>query len=270
MKSIKLSDTNFSHARTSTDIQISKYIIWDRNVSLNDDLVIFTDNQMMGAHNYTGKKIGIIMEPRAVNGGPYDWAKDNFNQLDLILTYDKDLLEISDTFKFYPHSGCWIFPDDQKIHPKTKLLSIISSEKRQTVGHNLRHSIVNICREKNIDIDVFGRGYTPIENKKYGLSDYAYSVVIENSKCDYYFTEKLIDSFVTGTVPIYWGCPSIGDFFNEKGMIIFNDEVDFIDKINNLTFEKYVEMLPYIQENFDKALNYLMMENWIIENNLID
>jgi len=53
-------------------------------------------------------------------------------------------------------------------------------------------------------------------------------------------------------------------------MIIFNDEVDFIDKINNLTFEKYVEMLPYIQENFDKALNYLMMENWIIENNLID
>ena len=129
MKSIKLSDTNFSHARTSNDIQISKYIIWDRNISLNDDLVIFTDNQMMSAHNYTGKKIGIIMEPRAVNGGPYDWAKDNFNQLDIILTYDKDLLEISDKFKFYPHSGCWIFPDDQKIHPKTKLLSIISSEK---------------------------------------------------------------------------------------------------------------------------------------------
>jgi hypothetical protein len=270
MRSIKISDSNFSHARTSTDIQISKHIIWDRNISLNDDLVIFTDNQMMGAYNYTGKKIGIIIEPKDINSGIYEWVKDNFNQFDKILTYDKELLDISDKFKFYPHSGCWIFPDDQKIYPKTKLLSIISSEKRQTIGHNLRHTIVDICKKNNIDVDVFGRGYNPIGNKKYALSDYAYSIVIENSKSNYYFTEKLIDSFVTGTIPIYWGCPLIEDFFNEKGMIIFENEIDFIDKINNLTIERYIKMLPYIQENFDKALNYLMMENWIIENNLID
>jgi hypothetical protein len=270
MKSIKLSDANFSHARTSTDIQISKYIVWDRNVSLSDDLIIFTDNQMMIAHNYVGKKIGIIMEPKVINERIYEWVKDNFTQFDKILTYDKELLEISDKFKFYPHSGCWIFPDNQKIHPKTKLLSIISSEKRQTVGHNLRHSVIETCKENNIEIDIFGRGYNPIENKKYGLNDYAFSVIIENSKSNYYFTEKLIDSFVTGTVPIYWGCPLISDFFNEKGIIVFENEIDFIEKVNTLTLEKYIEMLPYIKENFDNALNYLMMENWIIENNLID
>jgi len=269
MKSIKLSDTNFSHAKTSTDIQLSKYIIWDRNISLNDDLVIFTDNQMMSAHNYTGKKIGIIMEPKVINGVIHEWVRNNFELFDKILTYDKELLDISDKFKFYPHCGCWIFPHDQKIQNKTKLLSIISSEKRQTIGHNLRHHIIKICKEKKIDLNVFGRGYNPIDNKKYALCDYAYSVVIENSKCDYYFTEKLIDSFVTGTVPIYWWCPSIGNFFNEKGMIIFYNEIDFLETIYNLTFKKYIEMLPYVKENFDKALNYLMMENWIVENNLI-
>jgi hypothetical protein len=270
MKSIKLLDSNFFGHKTTTDIQTSKYIIWDRNISLKDDLVIFTDNQMMSAHHFTGKKIGIIIEPKAINEKIYEWVKDNFTQFDKILTYDKELLKISDKFKFYPHGGCWVYPEDQKIHPKTKLLSIISSEKRQTVGHKLRHKIIEICKEKNIDVDVFGRGYNIIDNKKHGLSNYAYSIIIENSKSDYYFTEKLIDCLVTGTVPIYWGCPSIGNFFNEKGLIIFNDEIDFIRKVNNLTPEKYIEMLPYVKENFYKALNFLMIENWIIENNLID
>lgn len=270
MKSIKLSDTNFSHAKTSNDIQISKQIIWDRNLKLNDDLVIFTDNQMKIAHNFIGKKIGILMEPRAINEKIYEWAKENYTLFDKILTYDKELLKTSDKFKFYPHSGCWIPPDDQKIYPKTKLLSIISSKKKQTIGHNLRHSVINICKQNNIHVDVFGLGYNPIDNKKHGLADYAYSIVIENSQSDYYFTEKIIDSFVTGTVPIYWGCPSIGDFFNKKGMVIFDNEVDFVNKVKTLTLEKYTEMLPYVRENFDKAFNYLMMENWIIENNLIN
>ena len=50
---------------------------------------------------------------------------------------------------------------------------------------------------------VFGRGYDPIEFKIDGLKDYRFSVVIENCKRDYWFTEKLIDCFVTGTIPIY-------------------------------------------------------------------
>ena len=42
---------------------------------------------------------------------------------------------------------------------------------------------------KNIlDFDLFGRGYRPINNKIEGLKDYRYSIVIENSKSDYYFT----------------------------------------------------------------------------------
>ena len=83
-----------------------------------------------------------------------------------------------------------------------------------------------------------------------------FSIVIENSKEDYYFTEKLTDCLLSGTIPIYWGCPSIGDFFNIKGMIIFDTLDELKEILNNLTIEKYKSMELYIKENFEKAKEY--------------
>ena len=65
--------------------------------------------------------------------------------------------------------------------------------------------------------------------------DYRFSIVIENCKRDYWFTEKLIDCLRTGTIPIYWGCPSIGDFFDIRGFILFDDINDLENILNNLT-----------------------------------
>jgi hypothetical protein len=73
----------------------------------------------------------------------------------------------------------------------------------------LRHQSVLKFKDK---MDLYGRGYNPVEYKLKCLKDYAFSLTIENTKKDYYFTEKLIDCFMTGTVPIYWGCPSIQKF----------------------------------------------------------
>jgi hypothetical protein len=76
------------------------------------------------------------------------------------------------------------------------------------------------------------------------------------------FYKKLIDCFVTGTVPIYYGCPSIGDFFDIRGMIIIDSPNDLY-KIN-ISKELYDSMLPYIGNNFNTAIdNYLLAENHI-------
>ncbi len=40
-------------------------------------------------------------------------------------------------------------------------------------------------------------------------------------RADYYFSAKLINCFVHGVVPIYWGAPSIANFFNISGMLVF-------------------------------------------------
>jgi hypothetical protein len=140
------------------------------------------------------------------------------------------------------------------------MISIISSNKTQTNGHRLRHDIIN---QLNGKIDVYGRTYNPIDYKLDGLKEYKFHIVVENTKRDYWFTEKLIDCFVTGTVPIYWGCPSIGDFFDTNGMIIFDNVGELVDIVNNLSIDDYIKRLESIKNNFNKSKKYLLPDDII-------
>jgi hypothetical protein len=68
---------------------------------------------------------------------------------------------------------------------------------------------------------------------------------------------------VTGTVPIYWGCPSIGDFFDTNGMIIFDNVEELVDIINNLSIDGYIKRLESIKNNFNKSKKYLLPDDII-------
>ena len=96
-----------------------------------------------------------------------------------------------------------------------------------------------------------------------------FHIAVENSKHDNYFTEKIIDAFVTKTIPLYWGCPNIRDFFNLDGIILFEDEKDLIEKSKMLTPEFYREREQVMLENREKALGYVdlmeRMKNLLIE-----
>jgi len=263
-KDVKIVDNMFAHAKYSTDNQDSKYINWVRGDYKHNDTVFYTDNSMKISLQQTVKrKFGWLLESPAVTTNSYDWIKTNYNNFENVFTHNKQLLELNEKFKFAPTGGCWIFPNEQKIHPKTKNISIIASSKNYLPGHKLRHEVI----KKYPFIDVYGRGYKVIDNKLEGLKDYRFSVAIENTKEDYYFTEKLIDCFMTGTIPIYWGCPSIGDFFNIKGMITFDDVGDDgrILYLKEFAEDVYNDMLPYIKENFEKAKEYIMSEDYIWE-----
>jgi len=261
LKTIKIYDTLFSHAKYSTDFQDSKYIKWDRNLK-ESDICFYTDTSLNLIQDFKKlhkKNYAWILESPEITKFSYDWIRNNNYFFDQVFTHNKKLLDRGENFIFNPTGGCWIKPEDQKIYDKTKLVSIISSAKKQTFGHNLRHQVIYNMKE----LDIYGRGYNPIEYKLEALKDYMFSVTIENCKEDYYFTEKLIDCFRTGVVPIYWGCPSIGNFFNIKGMIIINDVTEFFNL--KLSEEKYIEMLPYIIDNFEKSEKYIISEDFIYE-----
>jgi len=83
-----------------------------------------------------------------------------------------------------------------------------------------------------------------------------FSITIENSKEDYMFTEKLIDCFLTGTIPIYYGCPSIGKFFNIDGIIVINTLDDLTNILPTLNDDLYNKIKPYIEDNYNKAQQY--------------
>lgn len=269
MHNIKLIDNHFSHAEYSTDNQKSKYINWDRSIiNDKDELVVYTDTSLGLVRSDIKTKIGWLLESPVITENYHNWISkiENYKKFDLILTNNRKHIEINpDIFKFSPTAGCWILPEDQKIHDKTRLISGIFSDKRYTSGQALRHQIVNLYKNK---IDTYGRGYISIPNKIYGLKDYAFSLIIENTKQDYYFTEKLIDCFVTGTIPIYWGCPSIGDFFDINGIICFNDIYDINYILNSINLDMYKTKLESIKNNFETAKKYLIAEDYMFENYL--
>jgi hypothetical protein len=94
-------------------------------------------------------------------------------------------------------------------------LSCIASTKRDLPGHSKRFEFVQKIEKSNLEIDVFGRGRTsPLPNGKLpGLLPYRYSIAIENTVHDDYFTEKILDCWLAGAVPIYYGALNLEKYF---------------------------------------------------------
>ena len=214
----------------------------------------------MGEVTNNHNSIAWLIEPKEIAPYTYDFIVNNNNKFKKVFTHEKSLLDKGGNYELLPFGCCWIKPEDQKIYNKSKMISIISSNKTQTNGHRLRHEIVN---QLNGKIDVYGRTYNPIDYKLDGLKEYKFHIVVENTKRDYWFTENLIDCFVTGTIPIYWGCPSIGDFFDTNGMIIFDNVGELVDIINNLSIDDYIKRLESIKNNFNKSKKYLLPDDII-------
>lgn len=263
MEKIKIVDTLFSHVEYSTLFQRSKYFTWDRSLVTNEDeIVIYTDNSLQKVNNMVKTKIAWLLESPAVSYYQHQWIQFNYEKFDLVFTNNQELLDLGEIFRFAPTAGCWIKPEDQKIWNKNKLISIIASSKNFTDGHHMRQSIM----KENFNIDKFGRGFNFLEYKLDGLKDYMFSIVVENTKKDVYFTEKIIDCFATGTIPIYWGCPSIGKFFDDNGILSFNNIEELKDIINNLSEELYYSKIEYVNDNFERSKKYLIAEDYIYEN----
>lgn len=68
-------------------------------------------------------------------------------------------------------------------------------------------------------------------NKTEFLAQYKFSIAMENSKGDGYISEKIIDSFIAGTIPIYYGDYTIDEFINPKTYILIKGEADIEEKI---------------------------------------
>lgn len=254
MNDIYIRDNNFFNDKYP--IKNNPYFnwIWDNN-KINSHVTVFTDGFLREVDTCKSKyKIAWLVEPPVISPFIYNYIKLNYQKFDLIFTFDESLLSINNKFKYYPYGSSWIH--EKAIYQKSKNVSIIASNKNVTVGQKLRHDV--ITRFKNID--VYGLGYKPIENKLEGLKDYKYSIAIENSKFNSYFTEKLMDCFVTGTIPIYWGCPKISEFFNKDGIYTFDSIDDLSVILNNISEKDYNSKIDAIKDNFERTKEYMWFE----------
>jgi hypothetical protein len=120
----------------------------------------------------------------------------------------------------------------------------------------MRHAIAGWAHAQGMDLDVMGRGYTPFAAKADGLAPYRYSVVIENVREASYFTEKLVDAVLCRCVPIYWGCPNVGDFFDTSGMIVCGSEAEVRAAMEAASVQDFEARAPALDGMRDAAADY--------------
>ena len=137
---------------------------------------------------------------------------------------------------------------------KNNLSSLIASSQNKLKGHKLRHKIAKYIKNNELNIAVIGRGYKPFENKEDGLKSFRYSIVIENSSEQDYFTEKLVDACLLETIPIYWGAPNISKYFDIRGFIVCNSSDEIEDALKNLSIRDYNRKIKWIKKNKEIAL----------------
>jgi len=265
MLQVNIRDANFGCSTSGWNAP--KYFNWCRDKQ--NGVCFFTD-YCLGDVTTTqaSKKIAWLLEPPTICPASYDYVQKNYNKFDYILTYDRSLIDGKKTL-FYPFGGCWM-PDAEDrrgrqsiigVHNKKHLVSIIASDKTCTAGHQLRHTVI----KNHPQIDAFGPQYRQLEYKEDALVDYMFSIVIENSILDDYFTEKLVDCFAVGTIPIYCGTRNIGNYFNMNGILTFSNDNELTNILNKLSAQSYYDRSPHIVDNYNKHFQYRVAENWIFE-----
>jgi hypothetical protein len=143
-----------------------------------------------------------------------------------------------------------------QIPPKTKQLSWITSNKSLLRGHRARMDFLDRLHE-NISLDLYGSGFNRIPDKWDGLAQYRYTLAVENFTGPYYFSEKLMDAWLSWTMPIYHGCTNITDYF-PKGAFISLDirRADAVEELRRIIESDAAERnMDAIREARDRVLN---------------
>ncbi|HLW06429.1 MAG TPA: glycosyltransferase family 10, partial [Marinilabiliaceae bacterium] len=150
--------------------------------------------------------------------------------------------------------------DDLKSSPlpdKTKLISVITSNKAFTQGHQDRIDFVKKLKGYYGDkLDVFGRGINGFDDKWDVLAPYKYHIALENSSSKYYWTEKISDCYLTNTFPIYYGCINITDYFPENS----------VETINIYEFDKAIAIIDKVigDDCYEKCKKELLQSKELV------
>ena len=110
-----------------------------------------------------------------------------------------------------------------------------------------------------------------IKNKIDFLSNYKFSIAMENSPGDGYVSEKIVDSFLAGTIPIYYGDFLLDEFINPKSYILIKGEkdidqkIEYIKKLDNddNLYQAMLKEKPIIDDNFANKIDEIEIKSFL-------
>ena len=250
--SVDLNDPKY-HRKWLRRILNKKYRIkFDSN---NPDYLIYNvfGNEHLNYKYNNSVKIAIFTENKIpdLNEADYAIGQSHINYLDRCFKFPIFL---------------WIINDFKNVREKVlkspirnKFCAAVITNSKTTDGFRMK--FINEL-EKYKSIDMGGKYKNniggPVKNKKQFFTSYKFSISIENSEGDGYLTEKIIDSFYSGTIPIFYGDYMLDEYINPKTYILIKGEKDIKEKI------EYIKKI----DNDDKIYKDILKENVLIDNNI--
>ena len=206
-------------------------------------------------------------------------VRPSFDNIDYALTFD-----IDSYFNRNIYTPLWILRNEifgistngyipfESASLWKKRNNILDNNKAIYVGNNstpFRLELFSRLEKIGIKLDSYGSQTRPIKDKIELMKNYRYSICVENSYHPGYVTEKLIDGYISNTIPIYWGGLS-NTFFNTNAFINLheanynlNDELIF----KNLFKHRFENESLITQDSYSLLFNKICMS---IEKILVD
>ena len=228
------------------------------------DLLIYMDRPRQEPETQVASKVLILYEPEMLI--PDNWDPAYHDQFSKVLTWDDRLVNGKNYIK-HNFTVDW---EDRLACDKTrgqffsnKLAVMIQTAKNFDHPNSLygkRIELIQWFKDKAIfDLDLYGRGWdirgVPFykgltQNKLATYRNYKFAITFENcNNATGYVSEKILDAFMAGIVPVYWGAPNVQDHIPTDcfvDMRHFNSFADMYNFLSNMTYGEYCGYLEAI------------------------
>lgn len=271
-KYLQIVDSSFSHTSSMVSNSEPTFFKWSRETK-SFDHIFLTHEKIFLADFYRSlgfkKIIGVFYEsPSILKRIAWQINKRGIN-LDLLLTSNSEMLNLSNAV-WIPGGGIWNYEKEGDINSlissKDKLVSMVCSGKNVTKLHRLRRKIFDsLLFDKRVTL--FGPPICNPVNSNLILRKHLFSIVVENHLDNHYFTEKILNCFAQGTIPVYLGSLNVDNYFDNRGIIHFSGIQDLNNILPTLTRELYNSKISSIVRNYHVAIkSFSNIEDYIVDN----
>ena len=244
----------------------------DIDIDTDKDVDVFIDQFPVNPVPDGSVYIMILEEP--LNESLFFLAQNNRDNYTHLLTFQQEILDTNPKATLFLCMNTWV-RDYVSPGKKFCVSNVVGGKTNPRLeGYAIRHKLWHKKELITVPKDFYLSGNAPyahifvpwgdvdytgelvLGDSKIPLFDSMFHIAIENTSIRNYFSEKILDCFQSRTVPIYYGCPNIGDFFNINGIFVAHNVDEITEICNKLTPDTYNNMLSAIEDNFNKSIKW--------------
>lgn len=269
------------------------------NINQSDLIIYMNMPKKLPTGDLVNRSILLLYENETIK--PDNWRMDKHNHFSKIFTWRDDLIDNIKYFKMN-HSINFSNSIDKSLSRKQNLCTLIAGNKFYYHPLSLYSKRIEAIRwfETNHpkQFDLYGVGwdkyrytghkklkifkpFTKLFFSKYPsykgqikdkfpvLQRYKFSICYENARDIVgYITEKILDCFSAGCVPIYWGATNVTEhipkecFINKRDFATYEDLYQFINNMSDNQYLSYLNNIEDFNKNKSKSFsNHFFSEN---------